>query len=420
MVVSIAGVIIASMFVAWFFRIIKIPELIGILFLGIVLGPYALNWLDPSLVKISGQLTKAALIVILLRAGFELSRDKLSRVGRPALLMSFIPAIFEAIVVMFLSKYFLDFTLMEGAILGAVLGAVSPAVVVPLMIKFIDERRGTKKGIPTLILAGSSIDDVFVIVVYSILIGIYTGGNINIVWALAGIPISIILGILVGVLCGIILYKFFDKFNPRATKRVLIILSVSVILVQVEHLTKQWIPFASLLAIMSIGYIILQKRSKYAHELSLKLSKIWLFAEIILFTMVGTQVNIQVAWEMGAIGALIIFLALIARSIGTWLSLFGTDFNNKEKLFIVISYIPKATVQAAIGGAPLLAMQAAGMNIFPSEKILAMAVLSIILTAPLGAWGINYYGNRVLEIDDKIETPEEKKHHQVIEKELDF
>ena len=420
MVVSIAGVIIASMFVAWFFRIIKIPELIGILFLGIVLGPYALNWLDPSLVKISGQLTKAALIVILLRAGFELSRDKLSRVGRPALLMSFIPAIFEAIVVMFLSKYFLDFTLMEGAILGAVLGAVSPAVVVPLMIKFIDERRGTKKGIPTLILAGSSIDDVFVIVVYSILIGIYTGGNINIVWALAGIPISIILGILVGVLCGIILYKFFDKFNPRATKRVLIILSVSVILVQVEHLTKQWIPFASLLAIMSIGYIILQKRSKYAHELSLKLSKIWLFAEIILFTMVGTQVNIQVAWEMGAIGALIIFLALIARSIGTWLSLFGTDFNNKEKLFIVISYIPKATVQAAIGGAPLLAMQAAGMNIFPGEKILAMAVLSIILTAPLGAWGINYYGNRVLEIDDKIETPEEKKRHQVIEKEMNY
>jgi len=303
MVVSIAGLVIVSMLIAWLFRSIKIPELVGILLMGIILGPYALNWLDPDLTKISGQLTTAALIVILLRAGFELSREKLQRVGKPALLLSFIPAVFEAVAVMFLSNQFLGFSLLEGAILGAVLGAVSPAVVVPLMIKFIDERLGTKKGIPTLILAGSSIDDVFVIVIYSILIGIYTGGQVNIAWELASIPIAVILGILAGVVAGIILYKFFDKFSPRATKRVLIILSVSVILVQIEHLTKEWVPFASLLAVMAIGFIILERRNKYAHELSLKLSRIWIFAEIILFTMVGTQVNIHVAFKMGAIGA---------------------------------------------------------------------------------------------------------------------
>jgi NhaP-type Na+/H+ or K+/H+ antiporter len=419
MIVSIAELVISSMFIAWLFKKIKVPELVGILFLGIILGPYALNWLDPDLIKISGQLTTAALIVILLRAGFELSRDKLTSVGRPAILMSFLPATFEAVAIMYLSKYFLGFTLLEGALLGAILGAVSPAVVVPLMLKFIDERRGTKKGIPTLILAGSSIDDVFVIVVYSILIGIYTGGQVNIGWALAGIPISVITGIAAGSIIGIVLYKFFDKFDLRATKRILIILAISIILVHVEHLTKQWIPFASLLAVMAIGYIILEKRERYAHELSLKLSKIWILAEIILFTMVGSQVNITMAWKMGMIGALIIFLALIARSIGTWLCLIKTKFTDKEKLFIVISYIPKATVQAAIGAAPLIAMKAAGLNTAPGEKILAMAVLSIILTAPIGALGIIWYGNKVLEIDDTLESPESIIRHQEIKEELE-
>jgi NhaP-type Na+/H+ or K+/H+ antiporter len=418
MLVSLSELVIASMFVAWLFKAIKVPELVGILLLGMILGPYALNWLDPSLIKISGQLTTASLIVILLRAGFELSKEKLSKVGRPAILLSFVPATFEAVSIMFLSKYFLGFTLMQGAMLGAILGAVSPAVVVPLMIKFIDERRGTKKGIPTLILAGSSVDDVYVIVIYSILIGIYTGGHVNIAWELAGIPIAITLGIAVGVLTGIILYKFFDKFNPRATKRVLIILSIAILLVDLEHLIEKWVPFASLLAVMAIGYIILEKRSKYAHELSVKLSKIWILAEIILFTMVGTQVNIQVAWKMGGVGALVIFLALIFRSIGTWISLIGTDLTVKEKIFVVISYIPKATVQAAIGGAPLIAMKAAGMDTMPGEKILAMAVLSIILTAPLGAWGITWYGHKVLEVEKEPETEEQLKRQLEIEEEL--
>ena len=418
MLLSLAGLIICSMFIAWIFKIIKVPELVGILLLGIILGPYALNLLDPGLIDMSGKLTTAALIVILLRAGFELSREKLSRVGRPALLMSFLPATFEAVAIMYLSMFFLGLTLLEGAMLGAIVGAVSPAVVVPLMLKFIDERRGTKKGIPTLILAGSSIDDVFVIVVYSILIGIYTGGQVNVVWELAGIPISIITGILAGFIIGIILYKIFDKFSLRVTKRVLIILAIAIILIHIEQIIKQWIPFAALLAIMSIGFIILEKRSKYAHELSVKLSKIWILAEIVLFTMVGTQVNITVAWKLGLVGALIIFIALIARSIGTWLCLIKTEFTNKEKLFIVISYIPKATVQAAIGAAPLIAMRAAGLNTVPGEKILAMAVLSILLTAPIGALGITLYGNKVLEIDDSLQSQEDKLRHKEITEEL--
>ncbi|RLD48159.1 MAG: sodium:proton antiporter [Bacteroidetes bacterium] len=404
MIVSLAGLVIAGMLIAWLFKYIKIPELVGILILGIALGPFALNMLDPSLINIASQLTSAALIVILLRAGFELSKDTLKKVGRPAILLSMIPAIFEATAIMFLSHYFLNFTLLEGAILGSVLGAVSPAVVVPLMIKFIDEKRGTKKGIPTLVLAGSSIDDVFVIVIYSILIGIYTGGNVNIAWELFSIPASIILGIAVGIFAGFILYLLFDKFNPRATKRMLIILAVSVFLVQAEHLLENIIPFASLLAVMSIGFIILEKRGKYAHELSEKLAKLWILAEIVLFTMVGTEVNINVALKMGLIGALIIFTALIFRSIGTWLSLIGTDLTKKEKLFIVISYIPKATVQAAIGGAPLAAMKAAGMTTLPGEQILAMAVLSILLTAPLGAWGITVYGKKVLEVEGELKN----------------
>ncbi len=280
------------------------------------------------------------------------------------------------------------------------LAAVSPAVVVPLMIRFIDEKRGTDKGIPTLVLAGSSIDDVFVIVIYSVLIGIYTGRQVNLAWELVSIPVSIVIGIAVGLGTGALLYKIFDRYNPPATHRVLTILSVAVLLMSLEDLTKDYVPFASLLAVMTIGYIILKNRSRYAHEVSNQLAKLWVPAEIVLFVMVGAQVNVKVAWDSGLNGALLIFIALIFRSIGTWMSVLGTDLNRKERLFVVISYIPKATVQAAIGGAPLLAMKAAGMNTAPGDTILAMAVLSILLTAPLGAWGIILSGPRLLKQEE--------------------
>ncbi len=394
---NLAAIIVISFIIAYLFKYIKTPPLIGMLLLGILAGPYVLGWMDPNLLAISSDLRMGALIVIILRAGFELSKDTLMRVGRPALLLSFIPAVFEGMAIAFLGPYFLPLTRMESAILGSVLAAVSPAVVVPLMIRFIEEKRGTDKGIPTLVLAGSSIDDVFVIVIYSVLIGIYTGRQVNLAWELASIPISIVVGIAVGLGTGAALYKIFDRYNPPATHRVLTILSVAVLLMSLEDLTKDYVPFASLLAVMTIGYIILKNRSRYAHEISSQLAKLWVPAEIVLFVMVGAQVNVKVALNTGLNGALLIFIALIFRSIGTWLSVLGTDLNRKERLFVVISYIPKATVQAAIGGAPLLAMKAVGMNTGPGDTILAMAVLSILLTAPLGAWGIILSGPKLLK-----------------------
>ncbi len=403
---SLSEVIIASLLVAWLFKKIKVPELVGILFVGILFGPYVLNWMSPKVMDVSGELRTAALIVILLSAGFELKKDTLKRIGRSATLLSFVPALFEATAVTFLGHWLLGLSYMESAMLGAILGAVSPAVVVPLMIKMIKERRGTNKGIPTLLLAGSSVDDVTVIVAYSILVGFYVGKSVNIAWKIASIPLSIFSGIAVGLAIGWGLYKLFDKYNPRATKRVLVIMAVSILLLRVEKLTEQWFPFAALLAVMAIGIVILEKRGKYAEELSIKLSKIWIIAEIILFTMVGAEVNVHVAFKMGLQGSLVIFLALIVRSIGTWISVGGNDFTRKEKWFCVISYLPKATVQAAIGAAPLAAMQAAGMNTYPGEVILAMAVLSIILTAPLGAWAIDYTGKRWLYQENITEVNE--------------
>jgi len=393
---SLAEVIIASLLAAWLFRKIKIPELIGILLVGVLFGPYVLNLLNPELIDISGELRLAALLVILLRAGFELRRDTLNKVGKTALFLSFVPAILEAGVITILAPLFFGLSYLESAILGTILGAVSPAVVVPMMINLMDKKRGTAKGIPTLILAASSIDDVFVIVLYSILIGIYTGSNVNIAWALAGIPISIILGIVVGLGIGILLYKLFDRYNPRATKRVLIIMAVSVLLMRIEHLIIHWVPFAALLSVMAIGFIILEKRQKYAHELSLKFAKVWVIAEILLFTMVGAAVNINVAFESGLPGLLLIIAGLTGRSIGSWICLMGTNLNLKERWFVVIAYIPKATVQAAIGAAPLAAMRLAGLDTGPGEIILAVAVLSIVLTAPLGAWAIGYTGKKWL------------------------
>jgi len=397
MAVSLAELIILSVLVDWLFRKMRMPGLIGMLLVGIIFGPYVLNWLAPDLLAISPDLRLIALIVILLRAGFELSRKTLARVGKMVVLLSFIPALCEGFAITLLGPELLGLSYLESAILGAIIGAVSPAVVVPLMIDFIEQRKGAEKGIPTLVLAASSIDDVFVIVIYSVLIGMYTGHEISIAWKLAGIPIAIVLGIAVGLGIGIVLYALFERFNPRATKRALIILGISILLVHLEHGLQNLVPFAALLAVMAIGFVILEKRESMAHELSAKFSKIWVFAEIILFTMVGSQVNVQVALHTGLAGAVLIALGLVARSIGTYACLIGSNLNRKERWFVVISYVPKATVQAAIGAAPLAAMQTAHMNTQPGDVILATAVLSILLTAPLGAWAIVYSGNRILE-----------------------
>jgi NhaP-type Na+/H+ or K+/H+ antiporter len=378
----------------YLFRKLNLPGLVGMLLVGILCGPYVFNIMQPELLKVSADLRMVALIVILLRAGLELRRDTLNRVGKTALLMSCIPAIFEGAVITFLAPKFLGISYLEAAILGAILSAVSPAVVVPLMINFIDQRRGTKKGIPTLILGASSVDDVFVIVVFSILLGMYTGSQTNIFVKLLEIPESIILGILTGAIAGYILYRIFTQYKLRATKMTITIVAVSVLLTWLEEVLKDRIALSALLGVMTVGFIILEKRETIAHKISQKLAKVWIFAEILLFVLVGAQVNIKVAWNAGLVGAFLIFIALIGRSIGTYLCVLGTELNFRERLFCVISYIPKATVQAAIGAVPLEAGVKSG------DIILAVAVLSILLTAPLGAIGIMSTGKRWLEKEE--------------------
>ena len=398
MIVSLAELLILGIVIDWAFRKLTIPGLVGMLLLGVVFGPHALQLVSPDLLDVSNDFRLIALIVILLRAGFELSKDTLHRVGGRVLLLSAVPAVIEGAAITVLGPPLLGLSYMESAILGSILAAVSPAVVVPLMIRFMERGMGAEKGIPTMVLAASAIDDVFVIVIFSVLIGMHTGSSVNVAWKMAGIPIAIILGVAVGLAIGVALFRLFKHFDPRATKRVLILLGLSVLLVRAEHLMADWVPFASLLAVMAVGFIILEKDEHMAHEISAKLGKIWVFAEIVLFTMVGAQVNIEVALAAGLMGAVIIALGLVARSIGTYACLIGSDLNFGERMFVVISYLPKATVQAAIGGVPIAALAAAGMDTGPGEVILAVAVLSILLTAPLGAWAIALTGERVLEI----------------------
>ncbi|NCA83554.1 MAG: sodium:proton antiporter [Opitutae bacterium] len=397
MALGLATVVILGLMVDFLFRKLRVPGLVGMMGVGVVLGPWMLGALDPGLLAFSADLRMIALIVILLRAGFELHKDKLRRIGLQAVLLAFIPATLEALAVTALGPRLLGLTYLESAILGTVLGAVSPAVVVPLMLDFAARRKGTDKGIPTLVIAASSLDDVFVIVVFSALLGLYTGSKVNLLGKLAGIPISILSGIVAGLAIGWILYGVFRRFNPRATKRLLAILGVAIVLVGVEARVEEFLPFAALLAVMAIGAIILAKSEHMAHEISGKLSKIWVFAQIMLFTLVGAQVDVRVAWQAGLAGSALIGLGLVARSLGTWLCLVGSELTPAERFFVVIAYLPKATVQAAIGGAPLIAMQAAGMGLGPGQVILAVAVLSILLTAPLGAWLIAWAGNRILK-----------------------
>jgi NhaP-type Na+/H+ or K+/H+ antiporter len=403
--VGVAGLVIICLLVDWLFRQCRLPGLIGMLAIGVVFGPHVLGLLSPDLLAISNDLRLIALIVILLRAGLELSRRVLHRVGKLVLLLSAIPALFEGVTITLLGPQLLSLTYMESAILGAILAAVSPAVVVPLMIEFIERRMGAEKGIPTLMIATAAIDDVLVIVVYSVLIGIYVGQQVDLFGSLIGIPISIVAAVLVGLTVGYVMVVLFSRFNPRATKRALLILGISILLVHAEHLLKGVVPFASLLAVMAIGFMILEKNERFAHEISSKFGKVWVLAEIVLFTLVGAQVDIAVALQTGLAGAALIALGLLARSAGSWVCLIGSDLTSGERLFVVVSYLPKATVQAAIGAAPLVAMQAAGMPTAAGEIILAAAVLSIVLTAPLGAVAIMVTGNRVLqpataELDD--------------------
>lgn len=393
---SLAIIILLGLIFNWLFAKIKLPGLLGMLILGIVIGPYGLNLLKPELLNISADFRKIALIVILLRAGFGISKEDLKKVGAPALRLSCIPGIIEGFFIAFATTKFLGFTFVQGGILGFIIAAVSPAVVVPSMLYFMERGIGTDKGIPTLILAGASIDDVFAITIFSTFLGLYSGSHINIGVQLLGIPISIILGIGIGAILGFIMIRLFKKYHIRDTKKVLLIIGASILLTSLEDIVKSKIQIASLLGVMTIGFIILEKMPQVGRRMAAKFNKIWVFAEILLFVLVGAQVNIFVTINAGITGGAIIFIGLIGRSIGVMISLLKTDLNFKEKLFCVIAYIPKATVQAAMGAIPL------SLGVASGDVILAVAVLSILITAPIGAIAISLSAPKLLHINRSV------------------
>lgn len=391
MLLSISLILIMGMSLGHICQKLKLPSLLGMLLTGIILGPYVLNLLDPNILAISGDLRKIALIIILTRAGLGLDLSALRKLGRPAILMCFVPATFELLGVLLLAPTLLDLSPLESLILGSVLAAVSPAVVVPRMVKLMDEGY---KGIPDLILAGASVDDVYVIVLFSTFIGMAQGQGANIM-SFVNIPISIFLGILMGLLLGLLLSYFFKNIHIRDTSKVLIILSISLLLVVLEDSLTTSITFSSLISIMFIGVGLKRNREIVAKRLSIKYGKLWVGAEVFLFVLVGATVNINYLSHVGFKALLLIILALIFRMFGVFVCLLKTKLNKKEKLFAMIAYTPKATVQAAIGGIPLSLGLACG------DTVLTVAVLAIILTAPLGAFAIDLSYKKLLKKSEK-------------------
>ena len=391
MLLSISLILIMGMSLGHICQKLKLPSLLGMLLTGIILGPYVLNILDPNILAISGDLRKIALIIILTRAGLGLDLSALRKLGRPAILMCFLPATFELLAVLLLAPTLLDLSPLESLILGSVLAAVSPAVVVPRMVKLMDEGY---KGIPDLILAGASVDDVYVIVLFSTFIGMAQGQGANIM-SFINIPISIFLGILIGLLLGYVLAFFFKNIHIRDTSKVLIILSISLLLVVLEDSLTTSITFSSLISIMFIGVGLKKNREIVAKRLSIKYGKLWVGAEVFLFVLVGATVNINYLTHVGFKALLLIILALIFRMFGVFVCLLKTKLNKKEKLFAMLAYTPKATVQAAIGGIPLSLGLACG------DIVLTVAVLAIILTAPLGAFAIDLTYKKLLKKSKK-------------------
>ncbi|MGN9017867.1 cation:proton antiporter [Lachnospiraceae bacterium HCP1S3_C3] len=389
MLLSIALILIVGMSMGWICKKVKLPGLLGMLITGIVLGPYVLNLLDESILGISAELRKIALIIILTRAGLGLDLSGLKKIGRPAVLMCFVPASFEMIGMILLAPKIMGMTVLEAAIMGAVLAAVSPAVVVPRMVRLMDEGYGTEKGIPQLILAGASVDDVYVIVLFSTFTGMMQGKGASFV-SFINIPVSIFLGIAIGFVIGAGLAFYFAKVHIRDTQKVLIILSISFMLVVAEDSLATPITFSALIAVMFIGIGLRKKRENVAERLSVKYGKLWVAAEVFLFVLVGATVNIQYLGNVGIKALVVIIGALIFRMMGVFICLIKTNLKWRERLFTMMAYTPKATVQAAIGGIPL----ALGFDC--GNTVLTVAVLAIVLTAPLGAFAIDFSYKKLL------------------------
>ena len=393
MLTSISLLLLLGLSLGAIFNKFRLPSLIGYILTGMILGPYLLNVLDPKLLNISAELREIALVIILTRAGLSLNLKDLKKVGISAILMCFLPATLEIIGIILLGTSILGMTILDAAILGSVIAAVSPAVVVPRMINLIEKKWGTKKAIPQLIVAGAAVDDVFVIVLFTAFVSLSSNGDVSIK-SFITIPISIILGIILGVLVGYSLIIFLKKVHMRDSIKLLILLSISFLLLEIEDLLAPYIAISALLAIMSVGIIINQKYSQLAKRISIKYNKLWIGAEILLFVLVGAIVNIQYLLKAGILSILVLLGAMVFRMIGVLLCITKTNLNKKERLFCMLAYTPKATVQAAIGAIPLT------MGLACGEQVLIIAVLSILLTAPFGAICVDTLYKKLLTHDD--------------------
>ena len=389
MLLSIALILLTGLLLGGLFSKIKLPSLLGMIIVGIVLGPHALNLIDESILNISADLRQIALVIILTRAGLSLDISDLKRVGRPAILMCFVPACVEIIGTVLLAPLLLGISTLEAAVMGSVLAAVSPAVIVPRMIRLMEEGYGVDKGIPQLILAGASVDDVFVIVIFTAFTSLASTGELSPV-SILQIPVSIVLGIIVGVIVGMVLVKFFRMFHMRDSVKLLIILSFSFLLIELQNQLEGIVPFSGLLAIMSLGIVIKRKYDILAKRLSGKYNKLWVAAEIFLFVLVGATVDLKYAVVAGVSAVLLVAGALVFRMMGVALCLIKTDLSRKERLFCMVAYVPKATVQAAIGAIPLT------MGLSCGQIVLTIAVLSILITAPFGAICIDHLYKKLL------------------------
>lgn len=379
MLLSLALVFLCGMALGGIFQKLKLPSLLGMLLTGILLGPYVLNLLDSTILNISTELRQIALIIILTRAGLNLNIKDLKRVGRPAVLLCFVPACFEIAGMLLLAPWLLGISYLDAAIMGTVVAAVSPAVVVPKMLKLMEQGFGKKQSIPQMIMAGASVDDVFVIVLFSAFTDLAKDGGMATVGFLS-IPTSIVFGLLGGIAAGLLLALLFSKMHIRDSGKVVIILAVSFLLVSVEHALTGAIGFSGLLAVMALGATLQQRKYEVSKRLSAKFSKLWVCAEVLLFVLVGATVNISYAIKAGFIAVILILCVLLFRMLGVFVCLIGTTLNIKERVFTALAYMPKATVQAAIGGLPL------AMGLGCGEIVLTVAVLSILITAPLGAF----------------------------------
>ena len=388
MLLSLAIILLVGLSVAAIFEKIGLPRIIGMLGVGIAVSPYVLDLLDPSILGISSELRQIALIIILVKAGLSLNLSDLKKVGRPAVMMSFVPACFEIAGYVLFAPLLLGVDHIEAAVMGAVLSAVSPAVVVPRMVKLIEEKIGTEKGIPQMILAGASCDDIFVIVLFSTFVTMAQGGSVKAADFL-NIPVSIVLGVLLGAAAGLALFFLFEKAYQHSHKirnsiKVIILLGTSFLLMGIETLVKPYVALSGLLAVVAMACVVkLKAENSVSVRLSEKFGKLWLAAEVMLFVLVGAAVDIRYTLTAGGMAVLMIFIALAFRAAGVCLCMLGTKLTAKERLFCVIAYLPKATVQAAIGSVPL------SLGLPCGKIILSVAVLAILITAPLGAIGID-------------------------------